>query len=552
MSDSFKLVEALAKLALDKGFVTLEDVTDQLEPDAGDDQLSRLVADLAVVGVDVVGVEHDALAVRVAPGRSSGDPGPIYHREIGRTPLLTPDGEIDLALRIRRADATVIKALSRSMAVASRIRDAVRRVLSTDRSVWKVVDPVGLVPTGEEAEDARERLRIKIVLLEANIRALDRMYRFVVRNEKRRGRPDFWRRRVLHRCRVKMSQSLRDLRPSRDLWIESIQEINDAYYRLREATPALYTVEGVGPGGKRIVAQRSLLYRIRALERGDPLSLIQRIRERLRLGMRRGREARTHMMQANLRLVVKLAYRWYRPGSSLTRSDLIQEGNLGLMRAVEKFDPQRGFKFSTYATWWIRQSVNRALAEQSRTVRVPGHMQEALAKIRVAEAELMLELGRRPLPAELARNTGLPVEVVNRAAAVPVAEHSLDEPVGYHGFDETESLVTAIPDPALPDPESMVVHLQRRAAIDAVLLMVLEPREQQVVRARFGLEDMPVDPDKRFRTLEREFGVSRERIREIEQAAMAKLRRPEVARRLRPFIRVPGSSSLTPVPAWSS
>lgn len=552
LTDTSHSLETLTRLAAVKGFVTLEDVSDHLDPDDADDVLSRLVIELSAAGVDVVTADPDAVPTAETVGRSSSDPAPIYAREIGRTPLLTADAEIDVALRIRRADALVIKALSRSVAVARRIRDAVRRVLFSERSVWKVVDPVGLVPTGDDAEECRERLRVCIVLLEASIRSVERMYGFVVRNEKRTGRPDYWRRRVLNRSRVRMSQALRELRPSRDLWIESIQEITEAYYRLREATPEHYVVEGLDPATSALFAERPVLYRIRSLERGDPLSLIHRVRQQLRIGMRRGRQARTEMMTANLRLVAYLAHRWHRPGCSLTPSDLIQEGNLGLMRAVEKFDPQRGFKFSTYATWWIRQSINRALAEQSRTVRVPGHMQEALAKIRAAEAELSVYLGRPPLSEELANATGLPVEVVHRAAAVPVAEHSLDEPVGYHGFDETDSLVTAIPDPSKPDPEALLVHLQRRAAIDAVLAMVLDPRERQVVCRRFGLDDAVAEPEKRVRTLEQEFGVSRERIRQIEQAAMAKLRRPEVAHRLRPFVGAPASPPGPLAPVWGT
>ena len=550
MSEQAETVEALARTAARKGFVTVDEVSQQLDPDEGDAMLAKVVSDLSAAGIEVHGVNPDTVPQSSPAPRPSLDPGRIYYREIGRTPLLTADGEVELALRIRRADFLVIKALSRSIAVARTIRDEVRRVLSTDRSVWKVVDPAGFVPTGEEAENERERLRVKIVLLEAAIRRLDHFYKGVVRLEKRSGRADYWRRRMLHRVRIRMSWALREVRPSRKLWIASIQALNDTYYRLRQATPEVYVLEGTDPTTREPVRERPLLYRLRALERGDPLALIHSIRDALREGTVRGRAARTHMLQANLRLVSTLVDRWYRPGTSLQRADLIQEGNIGLMRAVEKFDPHRGFKFSTYATWWIRQSVNRAISEHSRNVRVPGHVQEAQAKIRTATSDLILKLGRTPTEREIIAATGLDADIIERAAAAPVAEHSLDQPAGYHGFEEGESLATSIPDLSLPDPESLAVHLQRRAAIEAVLHLVLEPRECRVVKRRFGLEDDPAGVDEK--TLAQEFGVTRERVRQIEQGAMAKLRTPEVARRLSSFKRLPAGRSGSLTPAWGS
>ena len=550
MPEQAETVEALARTAARKGFVTVDEVSQQLDPDEGEAMLAKVVSDLAASGIDVHGVNPDTVPQSSPAPRPSLDSGRIYYRDIGKTPLLTADGEVEVALRIRRADARVIKALSRSIAVARTIRDEVRRVLSSDRSVWKVVDPLGLVPTGEEAENERERLRVKLLLLENAIRQLDSSYKALVRREKRNGRADYWRRRMLHRLRIRMSRALRDLRPSRKLWAASIKALNETYYRLRQATPQVYVLEGTDPQTREPVRERPVLYRLRALERGDPLALIQSIREAVREGTQRGRAARTHMMQANLRLVANLVDRWYRPGTSLQRADLIQEGNIGLMRAVEKFDPHRGFKFSTYATWWIRQSVNRAIAEHSRNVRVPGHVQEAQAKIRTATSDLILKLGRPPTQLEIIAATGLDADVLERAAAAPVAEHSLDQPAGYHDFEEGDSLAMSIPDQTLADPEALAVHVQRRAAIEAVLHLVLEPRECRVLKRRFGLEDDPAGVTEK--TLAQEFGVTREKVRQIEQGAMAKLKTPEVARRLAPFHDLPGRRSGSLTPAWGS
>ena len=343
---------------------------------------------------------------------------------------------------------------------------------------------------------------------------------------------------MLNRLRISMSLALRDLSPSRKLWILCIQALNDTYYRLRQATPEVYVLEATDPVTRQRVVERPLLYRTRALERGDPLPLVHSIRASVREATLRGRAARSDMLKANLRLVSTLVDRWYRPGTSLQRADLIQEGNIGLMRAVEKFDPHRGFKFSTYATWWIRQSVNRAISEHSRNVRVPGHVQEAQAKIRTAKSDLVLKLGRAPTPSEIIEATGLDADVVDRAASAPVGEHSLDQPAGYNGFEEGDALGSSIPDPSLPDPESLAVHLQRRAAIEAVLELVLDNRECRVVKRRFGLEDEPVDPHDE-KSLAQELGITRERVRQIEAVAMAKLKTPQVARRLTPFARLP-------------
>ncbi len=548
MSEHVDAVDVLTKLSQEKGFLTLDEVSDHLDPDAGDDVLSRVLADLVVSGVDVLGVERASVVPRSADPRPSTDPAAIYYRDIGRPPLLDRQGEVQIAWRIRRADAAVVKALSRSLAVARSVRDAIRQVFSTQRSVWKVVDPAVLDPTGDDADYAREALRVQVVLLQASISSLERHHDLIHRQERRTNQPDFARRRNADRARIRMSKVLREIRPSRLLWLEASRALEETFFRLRRAKPELTTLEKRDPKTGELLVERRIIYRTRALERGDPLQLVHSLRKRVRAAMRDGREARTHLMQANLRLVVTLAHRWYRPGRQLTPSDLIQEGNLGLMRAVEKFDPQRGFKFSTYATWWIRQSINRALAEQSRTVRVPGHMQEAQAKIRAAIHELSPVLGRRPLPLEIARVSGLDLALVQRALLVPVAEHSLDEPPGNHGFEEAEPLGATIPDDRLPDPEVSVARMQRRAAIEAVLNIVLDPRERQVVVRRFGLEE-PAAQNTRPRSLEVELGLTRERVRQIEANAMRKLQEPQVRDRLRPFKMLPMGGLGPPSPA---
>ena len=243
-------------------------------------------------------------------------------------------------------------------------------------------------------------------------------------------------------------------------------------------------------------------------------------------------------MEANLRLVVTLASRSYRPGQGIMLNDLIQEGNFGLMRAVEKFDPGRGFKFSTYATWWIRQSVSRALLELGRTVRVPGHMQETLSAIRSAEGELFHQLGRPATLDELSAYTGKAADVLDRLARVPLAEHSLDEPVSVYDFDDGDTYEMRLPDESVPNPEQAAAELDRRSAIEAVITLVLTPREQIIIRRRFGFSDPAAparSPGSPLPTLEEEIGVSKERVRQIEVKALHKLTHPAVRARLAPY-----------------
>lgn len=277
---------------------------------------------------------------------------------------------------------------------------------------------------------------------------------------------------------------------------------------------------------KRLEAGREAEARLRqAGERGEVL--VPEEARRLRRTMADGLAARNHLVQANLRLVVSIARRY--SGGSMSLLDLIQEGNLGLIRAVEKFDYRRGFKFSTYATWWIRQAITRAIADQARTIRIPVHMVETMNKLIRMQRTLTQELGREPTPEEVGARAEMPTERVREILGLAQEPVSLQTPIGEEEESQLGDFIEDVEAPAPPDAASFAMLQESLARV----LQSLPERERRVIELRFGLEDG------RQHTLEevgQQFGVTRERIRQIESKTLQKLRQPNRSDRLRDYL----------------
>ena len=475
----------------------------------------------------------------------TSDPIRVYMREMGVVPLLTREQEVSIAKRIERGQKRAEKAIARSpIAVVElfRIGDELAEGKLNIRDVVAFSDQM---ETEEHEDRSEEYLQWTIEGLQ-NIRnlykrGLKEFEKFASEQKLTRGKRTkklLRYRRKLARTRLEIAQEIRGLHlkeAARQRLIASIGSVHKETRTLeREIDAQAEKLKRKGLKAdkqkefkRHIATAKKRLKEIEVEHHLSPLE-IKRSHQMIAISEAQTAQAKHELTEANLRLVVSIAKKYQNRG--LQFLDLIQEGNLGLMKGVDKFEWRRGYKFSTYATWWIRQAITRAIADQARTIRIPVHMFEVINKLRNTSRELVRELGREPTTEEIAKKMGMSVEKVSKARKLVQQPVSLETPIGESGDSQLGDLIE---DKSSTSPAERVITSNLRE-ITGDVLQTLSPREERVIRMRFGL-----DREGHERTLEevgQDFNVTRERIRQIEAKALRKLRHPSRARVLKSFI----------------